>query len=149
MGAVFACLSVLDEAAVSAVPAPGVWSAKQVLGHLVDSACNHHARWARMATEDDLVFPAWDQDAWNAAQDWQGRPWTEILALWHAYHLHLPHFAALLPEERLHSARAVVGRLNGGEPMTLAELVTHYDRHLTHHFAQIWERAGQAQGAGA
>lgn len=135
-------LSGLDDAAVGRVPAPGVWSPKQVLGHLVDSTCNNHARWARMVTEDDLVFPVWDQDAWNLAQDWRGRPWAEILALWYAYNLHLARFAALLPPERLHSAQATVGRLNGGQPMTLAELLEHYDRHLHHHFGQIRERVG-------
>ncbi|BDP42750.1 hypothetical protein DAETH_27190 [Deinococcus aetherius] len=138
--AVHSRLSELDEPAVSRVPAPGVWSPKQVLGHLVDSACNNHARWARMVTEDDLVFPVWDQGAWNLAQDWQGHSWAEILALWYAYNLHLARFAALLPPERVHSARATVGRLNGGQPMTLARLLEHYDRHLNHHLGQIWER---------
>ncbi|MPY67441.1 DinB family protein [Deinococcus sp. SDU3-2] len=140
IGAIQSWLGTLDEETVSRVPAPGVWSPKQVLGHLVDSACNNHARWARMATEDDLVFPVWDQDAWNLAQDWQGRPWAEILDLWHAYNLHLAHFAALLPPERLHTARATVGRLNGKQPITLGELLEHYDRHLSHHLGQIWER---------
>ena len=140
--AIAAELGQLGEAAVDRVPAPGVWSAKQVLGHLVDSACNNHARWARMVSEDDLVFPVWDQDAWNAAQDWPGRPWAEILTLWTAYNLHLARFASLLPPERLHTAHATVGRLNGGQPMTLAELLAHYERHLHHHLGQIRERVG-------
>ncbi|WP_425146645.1 DinB family protein [Deinococcus sp.] len=134
-------LQAIQEGQAARQPAPDVWSAKQVLGHLIDSACNNHARWARMATQNDLSFPTWDQNAWMDVQDWQGRPWTEILALWHAYNLHLTRLAALLaPVALIHRAR--VGTLNGGEPMTLAELLRHYQRHLLHHLSQIWERTG-------
>ena len=134
-------LAGFDEAAVSRQPAPEVWSAKQVLGHLVDSACNNHARLARMATEDNLAFPTWDQDAWMRVQDWQGETWTDILALWRGYNLHLARFIGRLPPASL-SNSARIGTLNGGEPLTLAELLDHYVRHLQHHLAQIRGRAG-------
>lgn len=133
-------LQAITEEWASLKPAPDVWSAQQVLGHLVDSAANHHARWARMVGEDNLTFPTWDQNAWMMVQDWQGREWAEILPLWHAYNLHLAHFASLLtPEALTHCAR--IGTLNGGEPMTLEQLLAHYERHMRHHLSQIWERA--------
>ncbi len=137
--AIHAWLLGLSESQMERIPAPGVWSPKQVLGHLIDSACNNHARWARMATEDGLVFPLWDQDGWNAAQDWQHEPWPELLALWRSYNLHLARFQSLLTPEAL-THRAQVGRLNGGEAMTLSELLAHYERHLNHHLEQIRER---------
>lgn len=138
---VHAWLASLPGAALERSSAPGVWSGKQVLGHLIDSACNNHARWARMATEDGLVFPTWDQDAWMAAQDWQGEPWPELLALWRGYNLHLARFQDRLTAEMLaHSAR--IGTLNGGLPMTLGELLDQYERHLSRHLAQIRERVG-------
>ena len=133
-------LQAVSEERASRKPAPEVWSAKQVLGHLVDSAANHHARWAHMAGEDGLTFPTWDQEAWMTVQDWQGREWDEVLPLWHAYNVHLARFAALLTPEAL-THRARVGTLNGGEQMTLEQLLAHYQRHLRHHLAQIWERA--------
>lgn len=139
--ATHAWLAGLTEAQVSRRPAPGVWSPKQVLGHLIDSACNNHARWARISGEDDLTFPTWNQDAWMAAEDWQGRPWTEVLALWHAYNLHLAWFAGRLPEAVM-THTATIGTLNGGEPMTFAQLLAHYDTHLHKHLAQIRERVG-------
>lgn len=135
-------LEAFSEVQVSRIPVPGVWSAKQVLGHLVDSAANNHARWARMAGEDGLSFPTWDQDAWMTVQDWQGRPWDEVLELWFRYNLHLAWFAGRLsPAALRHTAR--IGTLNGGEPMRLAQLLTHYDTHLNHHLAQVRERAAQ------
>lgn len=132
----------LDEAAVSRAPNEGVWSPKQVLGHLVDSAANNHARWARMAAEDGLTFPIWDQDAWNAVQDWQGEAWADIVSLWAAYNRHLVRFQTLLPEPAL-DHRARIGTLNGGQPLTLAELLAHYARHLHMHLDQIRERVAQ------
>jgi uncharacterized damage-inducible protein DinB len=134
-------LAALSEAQVSRIPAPGVWSPKQLLGHLIDSACHNHARWARMATDDHLSFPTWDQNAWMTVQDWQGRPWAEVLALWYSYNLHLARFMALLPQGAMEH-RARIGTLNGGEPMTLWQLLEHYVRHLGHHLTQLWERVG-------
>jgi len=36
----------------------GEWCAKEVMGHLIDSAANNHARFVRAQLQDDLVFPA-------------------------------------------------------------------------------------------
>lgn len=139
LDAAHAWLRALTGEQVGRIPAPGVWSARQVLGHLVDSAANNHARWARMAGEDGLSFPTWDQNAWMTVQDWQGQEWAEILTLWYAYNVHLARFASLLPAASLtHTAR--IGTLNGGQPMTLARLLAHYDTHLKQHLEQIRER---------
>jgi DinB superfamily len=43
---------------------PGKWSPKQLVGHLIDSAVNNHARFVRAQLQDDLVFPGYDQDGW-------------------------------------------------------------------------------------
>lgn len=137
--ATHAWLGGLTEPAVSRIPAPGVWSPKQVLGHLIDSACNNQDGWARMSAQDGLAFPTWDQDGWMQVQDWQAEPWADTLTLWHAYNRHLARFAALLPAASL-GHRATIGTLNGGQPMTLAQLRDHYARHLHHHLAQIRER---------
>lgn len=141
--AAHAWLSTLDEAAVARVPAPGVWSPKQVLGHLTDSACNHQVRWVQMAAEPGLTLAPWNQEAWMAVQAWQAEPWADILALWYGQNRHLARFKArLTPEQLGHPAN--VGTLNGGQPMTLAQLLEHYARHLHHHLGQIRERVGTA-----
>ena len=43
-------------------PAPGRWSAKELVGHLIDSASNNHQRFVRARWQDDLVFPGYAQD---------------------------------------------------------------------------------------
>src|SRR5262245_33989894 len=48
-------------------PAPGKWSPKQVVGHLIDSATNNHHRFVR-AQEGPLTFPPYEQDHWVGCQ---------------------------------------------------------------------------------
>jgi len=48
----------LAEEAVSRPAAPGKWSRKQILGHLIDSAANNHQRFIRLQTTAELHFPA-------------------------------------------------------------------------------------------
>src|SRR5581483_515299 len=42
----------------------GGWTRKQVLGHLVDSACVNHVRVAFAATTGAYAGPSYQQDAW-------------------------------------------------------------------------------------
>jgi len=44
-------------------PAPGKWSQKEIIGHLIDSASNNHGRFVRAQLQDDLIFAGYDQDA--------------------------------------------------------------------------------------
>src|SRR5580765_418455 len=48
--------------------APGKWSAKQVIGHLVDSAANNHQRFVRAQQGTELEFPGYAQDHWISSQ---------------------------------------------------------------------------------
>ena len=131
-------LQVLTEAQASRKPAPEVWSAKELLGHLTDSAANNHARFVRAGVEDGLDLPGYDQNVWVQVGGWQERPWAEVLALWHAYQTHLAHVIARLPQGSLgHTLR-----IGGGEPVTLGFVAEDYVRHQLHHLAQLWERAG-------
>jgi len=36
------------------------WSLKQIIGHLIDSAANNHARFVLGQLKDDLVFAGYD-----------------------------------------------------------------------------------------
>ena len=58
----------VSEAEAARQPAPGKWSKKEILGHLVDSASNNHQRFVRARFQDELVFPGYEQDDWVAAE---------------------------------------------------------------------------------
>ena len=131
-------LQALSEVQAGHQPAPEVWSAKQIIGHLTDSAANNHGRFVRAAVEDGLTLPGYDQNAWVEVGRWQERPWAEVLAFWQAYQLHLAHVIdGLSPEQRTHTLS-----VGGGEPVTLGWLAEDYVRHQLHHLAQIPDRVG-------
>src|ERR1700755_889873 len=80
-------LSAMTDAAAAARPAPGKWSPKQGIGHLIDSASNNHQRFVRAQFKDDLVFDGYDQERWVDCHDYQNMPWHDLLDLWRGYNL--------------------------------------------------------------
>ena len=70
------------------------WSSKQIIGHLIDSATNNHARFVLGQLKDDLVFAGYDQNGWVRTNHYQQAPWTQLIDLWRAYNLHLHHVMA-------------------------------------------------------
>lgn len=131
-------LQALSEVQAGHKPGPEVWSAKEILGHLIDSGVNNHARFVRAGREDGLSLPGYDQTAWVSAGAYQERPWAEVLALWQVYQLHLAHVIEhLSPGQLAHTLS-----IGGGEPVTLGFVAEDYVRHQLHHLAQIRERVG-------
>jgi hypothetical protein len=130
----------------SAPRAPGKWSRKEIVGHLIDSAANNHARFVRAQASDDLVFPGYDQEAWVRVQRYNDRPWTDLVALWREYNLHLASLMASAdpqvvdrPRAR-HSLDAIAFvPMAQDKPATLAYLMRDYVAHLEHHLRQIFE----------
>lgn len=130
-------------------PASGGWSAKETLGHLVDSAANNHQRFVRARFKDDLVFDGYEQDQWVAAQRYADAPWPELVELWRLYNLHLARLVSLIPEDELtrprhpHSLhRTALKPVGEDEPATLAYLVRDYVEHLEHHLSEIRAASG-------
>lgn len=128
-------LRTLSDTVASAKPRPEAWSIKEIVGHLIDSAANNHQRFIRAQQSADLVFPGYEQRAWVAAQDYQRRPWLELIDFWALYNRHLAHTIECIPE----SAVDVRCRI-GSESITLRFLLEDYLRHLQHHLKQIRER---------
>ena len=50
-------LAAISDADAAKPRAPGKWSPKQIIGHLIDSASNNHQRFVRANFTDDLIFP--------------------------------------------------------------------------------------------
>ena len=144
-------LLALSDAATARYPAPGKWSPREILGHLIDSASNNHQRFVRAQFQSGLMFSGYDQDAWVRVQQYQDAPWTELVTLWRAYNLHLARVMAAVPEPvRLqahdrHNLDEVAWRtVPAAEPATLDYFMNDYVGHLEHHLRQIfgaaWDR---------
>ena len=130
-------LEALTNEAVSFKPDLNVWSAKEILGHLVDSAMHNHERFVGLGTGEKLEFPGNNQNSWVNFQRWQERDWLEIVGLWKFYNLHLAWLIEHLPDDVL-ERQAIV--FLSRKTVTLKWLVEHYLEHLEHHLKQIDER---------
>ena len=120
------------------------WSSKQIIGHLIDSAANNHARFVLAQLKDDLLFPGYEQNAWVRIQQYQRASWPQLVDLWRAYNLHLLHVMSCVPKEKLanlctqHSLQAIAFEtVSEREPVTLEYLMKDYVVHLKHHLRQI------------
>lgn len=125
-------------------PAPGKWSPKEIIGHLIDSASNNHQRFVRGALGDDLVFPGYAQDEWVALQQYRATEWGELLSFWLHFNRHIVRVMSAVPEDvRLHiRERHNLGEIATHAPKnreqgTLDYFMLDYVDHLEMHLRQI------------
>jgi hypothetical protein len=143
-------LRTISDADASRRSGPGRWSAKEIIGHLIDSAANNHGRFVRAQLEADLVSAGYAQDDWVRVQDYQNAAWPELLDLWSAYNRHLAHVmesaahdAKQKPRARHNLDQIAFARVSREEPATLDFVMRDYVDHLRHHLRQIAELVGQ------
>jgi hypothetical protein len=137
-----ALLLTIDEAAFSHKPAPGKWSKKEIIGHLIDSAANNHHRFVR-GQFDDVPRITYDQDAWNAHNYYQQMDGRHVITFWEHYNRHLLEIIRHIPEHLL--SRRVetggesffVGDAPPGPAPTIAFLIEDYVAHMEYHLRQI------------
>ena len=126
-------LQKITEAESACAIAPGKWSRKELIGHLIDSAANNHHRFVKAQFTDRLPISRYDQGSWVKYQDYGNEPWAQLLQLWKSYNTHLLHVASRIPEEKLNS----LCQLEDSECVSLGFLVEDYVVHLKHHLKQI------------
>ena len=140
-------LRALSDDEASSRPAPGKWSRKEIIGHLIDSASNNHARFVRAQLQDDLVFPGYDQDAWVRTQRYQDRPWPDLVALWQAFNHHIADVMETADPREMTRPRArhnldqlAWRTVSAMQSTTLEYFVRDYVDHLKHHLGQALPR---------
>ncbi len=132
-----ASLQAISEAVAAIKVREGLWSVKEIVGHLVDSAANNHQRFIRaQQSRGELAFPGYEQEEWVRLQAYQERPWRELVELWTLYNRHLAHAIRRIPDTLL----SVSCHIGANEPVTLLFLVEDYLVHLRHHLRQVRER---------
>ena len=125
-------------------PAPGKWSPREVIGHLIDSAANNHQRFVRAQFTEGLEFHGYEQAEWVGVQGYNHENWEQLIQLWKLYNLHLLHLIERIPTEQLtkqrhkHNLHQIAWQpLPVNEPVTLEYFIRDYLGHLKHHLRQI------------
>lgn len=137
-------LAAINSDKVAQPSAPGKWSPKQELGHLIDSACNNHQRIVRAQLEEQPRMPGYEGDRWVALHAYQRREWTELIDRWRNANLQLVAASEAADDIALNRTCTI----GGSEPLTIAFILTDYVDHLVHHLQHIGVVVGDRVQAG-
>ena len=128
----------INDAEASLKPRPGKWSKKEILGHLIDSACNNQQKFVRMMAQPHLEFVGYAQNHWVSAQNYQKADWLSLITFWQVYNLHLAHVIENVNEKVVQNTIMI----EGTGPFTLEFIMKDYAEHLKHHLHQILPDVG-------
>ena len=127
-------------------PAPGEWSAHEIVCHCADSETNAAARIRYVVAEKDPVILGYDENAWAARFDYHSQPLDAALAVVEAVRASTAALIRRLPEE----AWAREGRHTESGRYTAEDWLKIYAAHLEDHARQIESNlaAWQTRSAG-
>jgi len=125
-------LESISEQDFCAKPAPGKWSKKEIIGHLIDSAANNHQRFIRIQYET-IPRISYDQNAWNQLNHYEQLGSKHVIRFWAMYNQHLVEIIKRIPEPHLSRE----GNSGGFENLSLGWLINDYVEHMEHHLKQI------------
>ncbi len=120
----------LDDWMPGPQPAPGKWSNRQVLGHLVDSAQNNIRRFV-VAQYEELPHIVYKQDDWVRIAGYHDYDTRDLVQLWILLNRHMVSILKNIPpgvEKR--GCKTDV-------PHTIEYLAADYIRHCRHHLHQL------------
>ena len=128
----------IDEATASIRPAPGKWSQKEIMGHLIDSAANNHQRFVRLQLTPRIDLPGYQQEDWVRLNHYQDRRWQDTIDLWQMYNTHLATVVRHVDPNALKN----VWHTPSGEDVDLEFIIRDYVVHMRHHLDQIFGNSG-------
>jgi len=114
-------------------PAPGKWSAHEIVCHCADSETVAAMRIRFVLCEADPLLHAYDQAAWAQALDYHAAPLSPSLETVRAIHAHTAEMLRRPPEE----AWAKRGRHSESGPYGAEDWLKIYAEHVHKHSAQI------------
>ena len=133
-------LKQLSPAEVLARPAPGKWSNKEILGHLIDSAINNLKRFTEIQfLPQPYSIIAYNQNELVIVNDYQTLPLDHLLDVWQVLNRQIVFVVRNIPAGKLHYP--VDPQYENEEMKTLSWVICDYVAHMEHHFRQIFPSA--------
>ena len=130
-------LSGLSEAQAMHRYAPGKWSVKEVVGHLIDGERVFGYRALRVARADTTPLPGFDENAWVPAAHFDSRPMPDLVADYQTVRAATVALFSSFDEEAL----VRMGTAND-QPISVRALAHMIAGHELHHVAILRERYG-------
>lgn len=110
----------------------GAWNAKQIMGHLIDSAINNIQRFVRLQSGNLDNFPGYDQDEWVRLQKYAEQNFDDLTVLWLALNHQIIHVIKNIEERSLGNTWRIED-----EDIPLNYLIDDYIDHLNIHAEQL------------
>jgi hypothetical protein len=129
-------LRALSDERASTSRGEGKWSAKEELGHLIDSAANNHIRFVGAAIGPEFRGPGYAQDEWVRLHGYRDMAWETIVSFWYQYNALLAALVARIPEDRLETPCFI----GPGQAVPLRFVIEDYVLHMQHHIDQLLRR---------
>ena len=118
-------------------PAPGKWSKKELLGHLIDSAANNHHRFIKAQfLPEPLFVEGYAQNDWVRIQNYNEKDTEQLVNLWKVYNEHILFIMQNTPEKNLQIKIKAEDPFENAD--TLLLLMKDYVDHMDHHLKQIF-----------
>jgi len=122
------------ESATELPIAPGKWSKKQILGHLIDSAINNLQRFTEIGYQPQpYIYRPYNQIELVAANQYQSAKIKELLPLWISLNKQIKCVMESQTEERL----KLKIQLDENSFTDLRFIMMDYPEHLEHHVNQL------------
>ena len=137
-------MRLISDSKASEKPGPLKWSNKEIIGHLIDSACNNHRRFVLAALEQKMAFPGYAQDEWVEIQKYNSASWQQLIDLWQMYNHRIIEVLDAFPLDSLkknikqHNLNEICWKKPpAGKTVNLEYLVRDYFSHMLHHLKQL------------
>jgi hypothetical protein len=115
--------------------APGKWSRKEIIGHLIDSGINNLKRFTEIQflPQPYKMIP-YRQNELVSVNQYQNLPLEHLLTTWKALNEQIIYVVNAIPEEKL---SYVVEPYDSKEMKSLAWIICDYVAHMEHHLKQL------------
>ena len=138
-----AALATVPTEAMKWRPAPGEWSAHEIICHCADSETSAYARIRLLTAETEPTIQGYDQDRWAKTLDYHSHPLEPALATVDGVRANTAALIRRLPDE----AWTRAGRHTESGRYTAEEWLKIYADHLEGHARQIEQNVGQWKAA--